>query len=155
MGLMDTPKGPTSANKAKAAVAILSGIACLTPFFLTLKAEVISLSVLQWYLTVAFGMYGLQFLLVPAIIIDQNFDVKPDKYHLFLSRFSGFLILWSLGTLWLMPDEWIYKMAGLSGAGVAFLGPACAELLLEVKPMHTMAIVLQPILASLIVALAL
>ena len=76
MGLIDTPKGPTGANKAKAAVAIISGLACLTPFLLPLKAEVISLSVLQWYLTVAFGMYGLQFLLVPAIIIDQNVSAR-------------------------------------------------------------------------------
>ena len=69
--------------------------------------------------------------------------------------FTGFLVLWSLGAYWLMPDEWIYKMAGIMGGGVAFLGPASAELLLEVKPMHTMAVILQPILAGLIVALAL
>merc|ERR1712070_672238 len=95
-----------------------------------------------------------QFLLVPQVLIDQNFDKQPDKYHLFIARFSGFLILWSLGTLWLMPDVWIYKMAGIVGGAVAFLGPATAELTLEVKPMHTMAIVLQPILACLFVALA-
>ena len=54
-----------------------------------------------------------------------------------------------------MPEEVSYKMAGLSGAGVALLGPAYAELFLEVKPLHNMAIILQPILAALIVAIAL
>ena len=237
MPLIAPPNGPTAANKAKAAICILSGVICAaTPFVMPLKAEVISLSVLQWYLSVAFGMYGMraqlarprrprplpsprvhaharalsrahgapsptptpsprvrpgvQFLLVPRVVIDLNFDVKPDKYHLFMSRarttchfawttllsltrfactptlsltctlllhtgFMGFLILWSLATLWLMPPVWIYKMAGISGAGVAILGPAMAELNLEVKPMHTMGVILQPISAGLIVALAL
>lgn len=133
MPLIAPPNGPTAANKAKAAICILSGVICAaTPFVMPLKAEVISLSVLQWYLSVAFGMYGMraqlarprrprplpsprvhaharalsrahgapsptptppprvrpgvQFLLVPRVVIDLNFDVKPDKYHLFMSR---------------------------------------------------------------------
>lgn len=156
MGLIDTPQGPTGANKAKAAVAIISALVCgMTPFLAPLKAEVVPLSALLWYLTVAFGMYGLQFLFVPALVVEQNFDKTPDKYHLFISRFAGFLILWSIGALWLMPEEWAYKMAGLNGGAIAILGPAIAELTLEVKPMHNMAIILQPIYAGLIVALAL
>ena len=86
MPLMFSPKGLSTASKVKAAIAILSGIICLTPFVMPFKGEVISFSVLLWYLTIAFGAYGLQFLLAPALLIDQNFDVKPDKYHLFIAR---------------------------------------------------------------------
>ena len=61
MPLIAPPNGPTAANKAKAAICILSGVICAaTPFVMPLKAEAISLSVLQWYLIVAFGMNGMR-----------------------------------------------------------------------------------------------
>ena len=57
MPLIAPPKGPTGSNKVKAAICILSGVICAAmPFVMPLKAEVISLSVLQWYLSV--GPFG-------------------------------------------------------------------------------------------------
>jgi hypothetical protein len=48
---------------------------------------------------------GLGFLLAPQVIIDMNFNVKPDSYHLFMGRFSG----------WLMVSFSYFLYAGLLG----------------------------------------
>lgn len=40
-----------------------------------------------------FALYGLQFFTMPAVVIEQHFDFKPDENHLFLARGSGIPML--------------------------------------------------------------
>ena len=91
----------------------------------------------SWYImftVVSFGLYGLGFFAAPAVLIDMNFNASYDKYHLFLGRFTGYVMLVFAYVIYFVLDEAnAFKFGAILSAGCGILGPTYAGLYLEPK----------------------
>lgn len=81
--------------------------------------------------------FGLQFLLMPKMFLSMFFDKEFDKFHYFLSRFCGVLILGQSALLKVCPADIAFPVAALTQVAVALVGPLYAQFNLGPKmPIH-------------------
>jgi len=94
------------------------------------------------------GLYGLGFVAAPGMVIEQNFDTTYDKYHLFISRLAGLMILSLIYSFFAMDIATAFPIALVTGLVTAIAGPFYAELKLETKPAHKAALLMIPLLIT-------
>ena len=95
---------------------------------------------------VVFGLYAAQMLLVPDFMMTQNFKMKMDKYHTFITRISGLGWLGMLKCLGAMEEDDAFNTSFIVSAICAVIGPINAELNLDCNTAHGAVYVLFPIL---------
>jgi len=99
------------------------------------------------------GAYTAGFILAPAMVIEQNFDTPYDKYHLFISRLSGVAFATVLYLLNTMDIATALPVAVVFACAIGVFGPLYAELKLETKPAHKVALLMLPIIITGLLAL--
>ena len=97
---------------------------------------------------VVFGLYAAQMLLVPDFMMTQNFKMKMDKYHTFITRISGLGWLAFLKCLGGMDEDDAFNTSFIVSAICAVIGPINAELNLDCNTAHGAAWVLFPVLLA-------
>jgi len=103
--------------------------------------------------TAFMGLYALGFVLAPAMVIEQNFDTTYDKYHLFISRIAGVAFMTLLYTFNTIDIATAIPIAVAYTCFTAVAGPLYAELNLETKPAHKVALLMAPLVISGFLAL--
>jgi len=104
--------------------------------------------------TAFFGMYGVGFLFAPAKLYEQNFEVTPDAFHLFMARNIGMSILFLMYVLNTAVDApTAVKLLVPYMALSSLVGPVYAELKLPTKPAHKAALLMVPLIVSGVLAL--
>jgi hypothetical protein len=101
-----------AANVAPASKLAVSRVALpdAAPKALALRGGEVTKELFVKSLVAVFGFYGLQMLLVPEMLIDMNFDFKPDLHHIFITRGTSAGILGSCYMLLkCMDTEAAYK----------------------------------------------
>ena len=90
---------PPNANLQSMDYALIgsSAVGCALIFYAYTGGRLLSLDLapvtFENFAVVCGAAYGAGFFLVPKVLIDMNFTAKVDKYHEFLARFCGFLML--------------------------------------------------------------
>ena len=95
---------------------------------------------------VVFGLYGAQMLLVPDFMMTQNFKMKMDKYHTFITRISGLGWLGMLKCLGAMEEDDAFNTSLIVSIICTIIAPVNAEMNLECNTAHGAVYVLFPIL---------
>ena len=157
MGIMQTNvKSVDNTKNLKAALCGLGGLA-FAGCVVTPNESILSTHIALIVSSVALMMYNLQFMLVPEMLMTQNFQVegKVDKYHRFCCRIAGYIGSITILALWGCetgghPDM-AYKLLSALIGGISLIGPMTAELFLETTAMHAVACVIMPLQAILIV----
>ena len=104
-------------------------------------------------LAISNGLFGLQFLLIPKFFLAQFFDKEFDKYHIFLARFMGVLILGQCALLKVCPAETTFPVAAITQLAVAAIGPLTAQFTLNPKmPIHLFPVITTCITTALALA---
>ena len=158
MGIIQTATTVKKVDNTKGLKAGLCGLGGLAfaGCVLTPNESFLTTHVVLIVSTVALMVYNVQFMLVPEMLLTQNFQVdgKVDKYHKFCCRLAG-----SIGTigalaLWACEtgghSEKAYKLLSALIGGISLLGPMQAELTLETTAMHAVACIVMPAQAALI-----
>jgi len=132
---MFAPKNTSTLDYALAACSAIG--AALTGYCAYEGAGVFSkldASVYVNFVAITFGLYGLGFLLAPIVLIDMNFKCSTDRYHEFLGRFTGFLMLLHVYVFYyVLNTATAYKIGAIASTGCALLGPTYAALYLDPK----------------------
>jgi len=101
-----------------------------------------------------FGLYGIGFLLAPELTMTQNFVLSPDKYHTFMARNIGVMVLFSMYLLNFAVELSVAVPALVVFMGIAAcVGPVYAELKLETTPAHKAALLMVPFIVTGLMAL--
>ena len=87
-------------------------------------------------------------LLVPDFLMTQNFKMKTDKYHKFITRISGLGWLGMLKCLGAMEEDDAFNTSFIVSTICAIIGPINAELNLDCNTAHGAAWVLFPVLLA-------
>ena len=95
---------------------------------------------------VVFGLYATQMLLVPDFLMTQNFKMKTDKYHKFITRISGLGWLGMLKCLGAMEEDDAFNTSFIVSIICTIIAPVNAEMNLECNTAHGAVYVLFPIL---------
>ena len=95
---------------------------------------------------VVFGLYATQMLLVPDFLMTQNFKMKTDKYHKFITRISGLGWLGMLKCLGAMEEDDAFNTSFIVSIMCTIIAPVNAEMNLECNTAHGAVYVLFPIL---------
>ena len=95
---------------------------------------------------VVFGLYAAQMLLVPDFMMTQNFKMKMDKYHTFITRISGLGWLGMLKCLDGMDEDAAFNTSFIVSIICTIIAPVNAEMNLECNTAHGAVFVLFPIL---------
>ena len=86
--------------------------------------------------------------LVPDFLMTQNFKMKMDKYHTFITRISGLGWLGMLKCLGAMEEDDAFNTSFIVSTICAIIGPINAELNLDCNTAHGAAWVLFPVLLA-------
>ena len=84
--------------------------------------------------------------LVPDFLMTQNFKMKTDKYHKFITRISGLGWLGMLKCLDGMDEDAAFNTSFLVSIICTIIAPVNAEMNLECNTAHGAVFVLFPIL---------
>ena len=95
---------------------------------------------------VVFGLYAAQMLLVPDFMMTQNFKMKMDKYHTFITRISGLGWLGMLKCLGAMEEDDAFNTSFIVSIICTIIARVNAEMNLECNTAHGAVYVLFPIL---------